>query len=75
MAAFPGLLHYSLSASRCGDLALTPPALFGQVFLHQEGLAFITVLIFRAACEIVDLGTLLSYQSRVGWLVAAGQCP
>jgi hypothetical protein len=28
------------------------------VFLHQEGLAFITTLIFRAACEIVDLGTL-----------------
>lgn len=51
------LLHSSLSASRCGDLALTPPDLFGQVFLHQEGLAFITILIFRAR-EIVDLGTL-----------------
>ena len=67
------LLHSSLSASRCGDLALAPPDLFGQVFLHQEGLAFITTLIFRAACEIVDLGTLR--RALAGSLVAAGQCP
>lgn len=60
------LLHSSLSASRCGDLALTPPDLFGQVFLHQEGLAFITSLIFRA-CEIVDLGTLPVARWLAGW--------
>lgn len=36
-------------------LGHAPPDLFGQVFLHQEGLAFITILIFRA-CEINRLG-------------------
>lgn len=60
------LLHSSLSASRCGDLALAPPDFFGQVFLHREGLAFITTLIFRT-CQIVDLGTLPVARRLAGW--------
>lgn len=42
------------------------PTSFGQVFLHQEGLAFITTLIFRT-CEIVDLGTLPVARPLAGW--------
>lgn len=67
------LLHSSLSASRCGDLAMAPPVLFWAGVPASGGAGVYYHFNFPRLRDR-RLGDAAG-RAFAGWLVAGGQCP